>query len=134
MFISCATLASIAVILFISILFSDRRHHKWDGRREKVDRFDDKRMNEIPRMIVVSYRAPPEGYGRLETEQEYSEGISVTDNVPKATQFRTQKLQRGLERHEESDYHLHTHLTTIPEDRSLGDLSTLCDEGYIFED
>lgn len=134
MFISSATLASIAVILFLSILFSDRRHHKWDGRREKVDRFGDNRMNEIPRMIVVSYRAPPEDYGRLENEQEYSDGIKVTDSVPKGAQFRTRQLYRGPERHEESFYHLHTHLTTIPEDRSLGDLSTLCDEGYIFED
>ncbi len=129
MFISCATLACIAVLLFLSILISDHRHQKWVGRTEKANR-----VNPIPRMIVVSYRAPPEGYGRFTMEKECSEGISVTGNVPRATQFRERQLQRSLERYDESDYTLHSHLTTIPEDRSLGDLSTLCDEGYIFED
>jgi hypothetical protein len=129
-----ATLALISVVLLISILISDCRHQIWDGRTEKNDRFDDKRKNAIPRMIVVSYRAPPEGYGRLETEEPYLKGRSITDNVPKATQFRTQKLQRSFERHAESGYRLQTHLTTIPEDRSLGDLCTLCDEDCIFED
>lgn len=124
MIISSAVLGSIAVLLGLNIIFTSQSHKRhYVGADEAV-----------PGMIVVSRRAPPEAYGRLEDEEDPSKSVGLTDDVPKAILFRTRKQQRGFERLESERWRAHSHLMTIPEDRSLGDLGTLCDEDYIFED
>lgn len=133
MIISSATLAIIAVLMGMNILFTSYSHKRHYVDADEIERLDEKELSaEIPGMIVISHRAPSKAYGRLEDEEDPSNNSRLTDNVP-IVHFRARQQQRGFERLE-SERLQPSHLTTIPEERSLGDLGTLCDEEYIFED
>jgi len=134
--IAGATLVSIAaVVMVMSALFAYYGHETRYVEADETERIDerDEKTSSIPGTIVVSKRAAlPESYSKLEDEGDPSEISPHSGKVPLKIHFRTQQ-QRGFMRLEQSD-RLSAYLKTIPEERSLGDISSLYHEDYIFED
>jgi len=100
---------------------------------ERLDNEEDK--SDVPGIILVSHSAAPGSYNKLDDEQYPSDTLNasvLTDNLPPTIHFRAPQ-QRGFVRLE-SELIPAASLTTIPEESSLGGISTLCQEDYIFED
>lgn len=136
--LSCATMVSIAAIMMVMTgLCSYYGHDRRYVEADEVERLDKGEENcGIPGTIVISHCSPPERYSRLDDEIDPSDNTStktsLASNVPPAIHFRAPP-RRGFERLE-SERVSGRCLSPIPEDRSLGDLSTVCNEDYIFED
>jgi hypothetical protein len=125
------------VVTVMNVLYSYYGHDRRYVKTRKAERLDNDDENcEIPGMIVISHCSPPERYSRLDDEIDPSDNVttqtSLTGNVPPAIHFRAPP-RRGFERLESERVSGHC-LSPIPEERSLGDLSTVYNEDYIFED
>lgn len=134
MILSGTTLVSIVIIvavmsLMISYHRTRKRTHYVDADEaellESIN--DEEKKYEIPTTILISHRVAPECYDKLDDDDEYNHDAS-SNNAPTVIHFRTPNQLRGFVKLESE------RMAPIPEERSLGDLSTLCNEDYIFED
>ena len=115
------------VVSMFAVCCSPESHY---AESKGTERLDEEEICAVPRIIDVS--RSPEQYCRLDDEEDLSNIVTtiLTENVSQQRRFRSPR-QLGFERLESERNH--TILTTIPEEISLGDISTLYSEECSFD-